>query len=89
MIHSLVNDAALVFFALFPVLNPPAMSPIFLEMTSSLPDEDRHRLAGLIGRYTFMMLFVVLVAAEDLRHFRPRDTRGRRAAALQYRLEDA
>ncbi|HBA60444.1 MAG TPA: hypothetical protein DCZ92_06435 [Elusimicrobia bacterium] len=62
MIHSLVNDAALVFFALFPVLNPPAMSPIFLEMTSSLPDEDRHRLAGLIGRYTFMMLFVVLVA---------------------------
>ncbi|HNW44589.1 MAG TPA: MarC family protein [Elusimicrobiales bacterium] len=62
MLHSLLNDSALAFFALFPILNPPAMSPIFLDMTSSLPDEARHRLSGMIGKYTFMLLFVVLVA---------------------------
>jgi multiple antibiotic resistance protein len=62
MIHELLNRAAIAFLALFPILNPPAMSPIFLDMTSALPDEDRHRLAVLIGKYTFMLLFTVLVA---------------------------
>lgn len=49
------------FFALFPILNPPAMAPIFLEMTSSVGDRDRYHLAGLIGKYTFLMLLVVLL----------------------------
>lgn len=62
MLHELLNRAAIAFLALFPILNPPAMSPIFLDMTSALPDEDRHRLAVLIGKYTFMLLFTVLVA---------------------------
>lgn len=62
MLHEFATLAAFSFLALFPILNPPAMSPIFLDMTSALPDEDRHRLAGLIGKYTFMLLFAVLVA---------------------------
>ena len=62
MLHDLLNYAAFALLALFPILNPPAMSPIFLDMTSSLPDEDRHRLAWLIGKNTFMLLFAVLVA---------------------------
>jgi multiple antibiotic resistance protein len=62
MLHEFINYAALAFLALFPVLNPPAMSPIFLDMTSPLSDDDRHRLAGLVGRNTFMLLFSVLVA---------------------------
>ena len=62
MIHELFSYAALSFLALFPILNPPAMSPIFLDMTSALPDDDRHRLARLIGKNTFMLLFAVLVA---------------------------
>lgn len=62
MLHDFLNLAAFSFLALFPILNPPAMAPIFLDMTSALPDEDRHRLAGLIGKYTFMLLFCVLVA---------------------------
>lgn len=62
MTHLFLNHAALAFLALFPILNPPAMSPIFLEMTSALADADRHRLAGLIGKYTFMFLFAVLLA---------------------------
>ena len=62
MLHELFGFTAFAFLALFPILNPPAMSPIFLDMTSALPDDDRHRLAGLIGKYTFMLLFTVLVA---------------------------
>ncbi len=62
MLHDFLNLAAFSFLALFPILNPPAMAPIFLDMTSALPDADRHRLAGLIGKYTFMLLFCVLVA---------------------------
>ncbi|MGD9641456.1 MAG: MarC family protein [Elusimicrobiales bacterium] len=62
MLHEFTTLAAFSFLALFPILNPPAMAPIFLDMTSALPDEDRHRLAWLIGKYTFMLLFSVLVA---------------------------
>lgn len=62
MLHEFATLAAFSFLALFPILNPPAMAPIFLDMTSALPDEDRHRLAWLIGKYTFMLLFCVLVA---------------------------
>ena len=58
---TLVNSAAISFLALFPILNPPAMSPIFLDMTSSLSDDDRHHMAGLIGKYTFLFLFFILV----------------------------
>ncbi|PKM96725.1 MAG: antibiotic resistance protein MarC [Elusimicrobia bacterium HGW-Elusimicrobia-3] len=62
MLHEFASLAAFSFLALFPILNPPAMAPIFLDMTSALPDEDRHHLAWLIGKYTFMLLFCVLVA---------------------------
>lgn len=61
MLHEFLNYAAFGFLALFPILNPPAMAPIFLEMTSGLPDPDRHRLAGMIGKYTFMLLLAVLL----------------------------
>ena len=37
------------------------MAPIFLEMTSAVSDEDRHRLAALIGKYTFLFLLTVLL----------------------------
>jgi len=62
MLHDFLSLAAFTFLALFPILNPPAMAPIFLDMTSALPDDDRHRLAWLIGKNTFMLLFAVLVA---------------------------
>lgn len=62
MLHEFASLAAFSFLALFPILNPPAMAPIFLDMTSALPDEDRHRLAWLIAKYTFILLFCVLLA---------------------------
>lgn len=61
MLHDLFNNAGFAFFALFPILNPPAMAPIFLEMTSGVSDGDRHRLAALIGKYTFLLLLTVLL----------------------------
>ncbi|MDD4004619.1 MAG: MarC family protein [Elusimicrobiaceae bacterium] len=59
--HGFFNTMFFAFFALFPILNPPAMAPIFLEMTSAVSDSQRHRLAGLIGKYTFLMLLTVLL----------------------------
>ena len=49
-----VNQMMFAFLALFPILNPPAMAPVFLQLTPSLGEEDRNRLAGRIGLYTFI-----------------------------------
>ena len=48
------------FLALFPILNPPAMAPIFLQLTSGISEGERSRLAFLIGLYTFILLTVLL-----------------------------
>jgi multiple antibiotic resistance protein len=66
MLHNFINNAGFAFFALFPILNPPAMAPIFLEMTSSVSDEDRHKLAALVGKYTFLLLLAVLLVGSWL-----------------------
>ncbi len=55
------NYMAISFLALFPILNPPAMAPVFLEMTSSVDDRIRHKLARKIGVNTFFLLFGVLI----------------------------
>ncbi len=47
--------------ALFPILNPPAMAPVFLTLTSSASDRGRNRLALLIGLYTALFLTVLLL----------------------------
>lgn len=59
--HEFFNRAAFGFFALFPILNPPAMAPVFMEMTSGVTDEERHRLAYLIGRNTIFLLLAALL----------------------------
>lgn len=47
--------------ALFPILNPPAMAPVFLGLTSAVSDRERNRLALLIGVYTALFLTVLLL----------------------------
>lgn len=47
--------------ALFPILNPPAMAPVFLTLTSAVSDRQRNRLALLIGTYTALFLTVLLL----------------------------
>lgn len=64
--HSLFNSAAIAFLALFPILNPPAMSPVFWEMTSHLKEEEREKTAFLVGKYSFYLLAVVFLAGSWL-----------------------
>ena len=59
--HALVARMLFAFLALFPILNPPATAPIFLQLTAHVPDRERHRLAFLVGLYTFVFLGLVLV----------------------------
>ena len=47
--------------ALFPILNPPAMAPVFLGLTSAVTDRERNRLSLLIGVYTALFLTVLLL----------------------------
>ncbi len=47
--------------ALFPILNPPAMAPVFLTLTSAVSDRGRNRLALLIGVYTALFLTILLL----------------------------
>lgn len=49
------------FLALFPILNPPAMAPIFLQLTKGVEDGQRNHLALLIGLYTFIFLSSLLI----------------------------
>lgn len=48
------------FLALFPILNPPAMAPVFLQLTGGVGEAERNRLARLIGTYTFAFLTALL-----------------------------
>lgn len=59
--HYIFNSAAISFLALFPILNPPAMSPVFWEMTSHLSDWERKKTAFLVAKYSFYLLAVVFL----------------------------
>jgi len=48
------------FLALFPILNPPAMAPVFLQLTGQVTEQERNRLSRLIGTYTFIFLTALL-----------------------------
>ncbi len=60
MEREFINIAAFSFLALFPIVNPPAMTPIFLDMTSDITTVERNRLAGKISWYTLILLLTVL-----------------------------
>ena len=61
MFREFINIAAFSFLALFPIVNPPAMTPFFLDMTSDISTDERNRLAGRISLYSLIMLLIVLV----------------------------
>ncbi|MCE1228176.1 MAG: NAAT family transporter [Firmicutes bacterium] len=56
-----LNTMMFAFLALFPILNPPAMAPVFLQLTAGVKDSQRNHLAGLIGFYTFLFLTGLLL----------------------------
>jgi len=55
-----INRMLFTFVALFPILNPPAMSPVFRMLTARVDDEERNKLALLIGFYSFILLTSLL-----------------------------
>ena len=59
--HSVIGRTLFAFLALFPILNPPAMAPVFLQLTGHVPDRERNRLARLVGIYVFGFLATLLV----------------------------
>lgn len=48
------------YLALFPILNPPAMAPVFLQLTQGVDEAQRNQLAFRIGLYTFLFLSLLL-----------------------------
>lgn len=44
------------YLALFPILNPPAMAPVFLQLTGGVSEHQRRQLAWRIGFYTSVFL---------------------------------
>lgn len=66
MIFEFLVSASFAFLALFPILNPPAMAPVFLALTAGVPDRQRNRLATLIGLYTFFFLGGLLLVGGGL-----------------------
>ncbi len=59
--HYIFNSAAISFLALFPILNPPAMSPVFWEITSHLNEWERNKTAFLVAKYSFYLLALVFL----------------------------
>jgi multiple antibiotic resistance protein len=57
---SFLTRSLFAFLALFPILNPPAMAPVFLQLMGQVGDQERNRLAFLIGLYTFIFLTTLL-----------------------------
>jgi multiple antibiotic resistance protein len=60
-VASFLNTMLFAFLALFPILNPPAMAPVFLQLTGGVKDGQRNHLAALIGFYTWAFLTSLLV----------------------------
>jgi multiple antibiotic resistance protein len=56
------------FGALFPVVNPIAVIPVFLVMTANRPASERMRIALKSALYVGAILLVFLVAGEPLLH---------------------
>lgn len=57
---SFLSTLLFTYLALFPILNPPAMAPVFLRLTEGVDEGQRNHLAFLIGLYTFLFLSLLL-----------------------------
>ena len=55
-IRPIVEHAALVFAALFPIVNPIGGAPLFLVLTSDLTHDERASLSRLIGINAFILV---------------------------------
>ncbi|OGT32617.1 MAG: hypothetical protein A3C44_04470 [Gammaproteobacteria bacterium RIFCSPHIGHO2_02_FULL_39_13] len=69
MPHTLINDFLYAFIALFPMVNPIAMSSLFFSITQYATDAERKKLAGLVSVYGTVLLIGTLILGPYLLHF--------------------
>ena len=56
-----IDTAIFSFLTLFPILNPPAMAPIFYELTSHLDEKRQKKIALMVAKYSFYLLSISLL----------------------------
>ena len=69
IVQPLIGFANAVLFtlaALLPIVNPIGSAPLFLSMTADLPADARRRLAGIVGRYSFLLLAAAMLIGSHI-----------------------
>ena len=56
LILAALKNTAITFAALFPIVNPVGVAPIFLSLTGAYPESVRKHLSGRIAFYGFLLL---------------------------------
>src|SRR5260221_6447873 len=69
VLQSFSHAFLFVALALFPIVNPLGMAPIFLSFTAGVDDATRARLARLIAYNSFMLATVSLLVGSYLLRF--------------------
>ena len=69
LIQSFSHAFLFVALALFPIVNPLGMAPIFLSFTAGVDDATRARLARVIAYNSFMLATVSLLVGSYLLKF--------------------
>ncbi|PIZ04891.1 MAG: antibiotic resistance protein [Gammaproteobacteria bacterium CG_4_10_14_0_8_um_filter_38_16] len=69
MHHNLLNDFLYAFIAIFPMVNPIAMSSLFYSLTQSATDAEIKKLAWLVALYSSTLLLGTLIIGPYLLHF--------------------
>lgn len=52
-----------------PIINPPAIAPIFLTLTKGVSNADRQKLAGKLGTNIFFMLLAAMISGNLVLEF--------------------
>lgn len=60
---------AYTFMAVFPILNPIGMAPVFQAMTESFSPDTRHSLAKTVSIYCFVLMTLTLLVGGIILHF--------------------
>jgi len=69
MSNPIIEAFLLMYAGLFPIINPPAMAPIFLGLTQQSTSAERHRLAARVAINGLLLLFGSLLAGSYLLEF--------------------
>src|SRR5437764_9464948 len=69
LILAALKNTAITFAALFPIVNPIGVAPMFLSLTGAYPESIRKLLAGRIAFYGFLLIGGSLALASAILAF--------------------